>query len=253
MAQDYPYELAGQWLKLFLAALPSVSGLVGRAAGATAEMLREAADAPRCLSRTQWELLREATGIEPSWVQPGNAAGLGAQLKCLQETMRQRRQRTPEALVKLRMQNMQRLTRTKGSVGRISQLVGVTYQAISLLNTGENAISTNRARDLERTLKLPAGWFDHEEPEIPAATLELLGAAELSAAGQRRLALAAAPVPAAEAAPASTPQLSSALHSAVLEKFVALSRANRINDQQAYELLGKLMEMEKSPSAPVAA
>ena len=203
----YPFDLARDWLSTFLGTHPTAQALLCRAVAVTPDVLQEAQQRPQRLSRTQWEILRQSTRGSSAWSRISSQAEAAGHLESLTKAMRAQHNRTPRGLVELRLRNLQALTTPRGAVVKVAELLGVTYQGISQLNTGHNVLGTHKARSLEGALGLPVGWFDQDEPSVPAATLELL-ATSVREGHARKVGI---PTPGRAVAPASEglPQLSS--------------------------------------------
>lgn len=116
---DYPYEAAAAWLMHFLSEYPKAQALVCRAIAVTPEVLQEAGKRPNRISRVQWEILRQATRDSGDWSSPSDGQALAGHLRCLKAAMRTQHNRAPQALVELRLVNMQRLTAPRGAWSRL--------------------------------------------------------------------------------------------------------------------------------------
>jgi hypothetical protein len=203
---------------------------------------------PTKLSTTQWELVRQAVNLH-DWDTAGMADDATSQ-EALSRAMRQQRNRVPTAIATVRKNNLQRLTEGRGAVSVLAALLGVAYQAVVSLRSGTDVMGTPKARQIEGALGLSAGWLDANAPEVPVAVWDRMQKPAGLSKGSSALRRTA---PTIEAQPPGRPwpDLGSALHQAVLEKFVSLTQRGQVSEPVAFEMLGRLLALEQ-PAAPNA-
>lgn len=140
-----------------------------------------------------------------------------------------------------RHQNLAMLTSRRGTKNRLARLSGITPSRISLMATGRKPVSNPFALAIESALTLPRGWLDepHTLPQVPASAWTRLDDEQSHLAES-------------ETGIFDKPQgQSGPIAEALAKTILRLSRANRLPEHRAFELLGMLItESESTQPAP---
>ncbi len=141
-----------------------------------------------------------------------------------------------------RRQNLAMLTSQRGTKNRLARLSGISPSRISLMTTGRKPVSNPFALAIESALTLPRGWLDepHTLPQVPASAWARLDDERSHPAES-------------ETGIFDKPQgQSGPIAEALAKTILRLSRANRLPEHRAFELLGMLIT-ESESTQPTAA
>lgn len=176
---------------------------------------------------------------------------------------RQARPRIDAQTGEIRRANLQMLTATRGSKQVLASLAGMNSSRISLMTSGRKPVSNPFSVAIEDALMLPRGWMDQarEPSEVSDEVWRRLGgfpddaiaarqvsatpaAAHSSVSVQTKAATPGQPQPPASGA---NPLFSKPngqigpIAEALAKTIVKLSQAEKLSEEQAFELLGKLL------------
>lgn len=179
-------------------------------------------------------------------------------------SIRQARPRVDAHTGEIRRANLQMLTATRGSKQVLASLAGMNSSRISLMTSGRKPVSDPFSTAIEDALSLPRGWMDtaHEPGEVSNETWRTLGGfpedaiaareaaarAEQSAADPFMLAALGAKGGASGKKGTMVNPLFSKptgqigpIAEALAKTVIKLSQAEKLSEEQAFELLGKII------------
>jgi hypothetical protein len=176
---------------------------------------------------------------------------------------RQARPRVDAQTGEIRRANLQMLTATRGSKQVLASLAGMNSSRISLMTSGRKPVSDPFSIAIEDALSLPRGWMDspRDPGEVSSETWRKLGGFPEDAVAARE---AAARVEqaggdpfllAALAAKGSAGKSGSNINplfnkpvgqigpiaEALAKTVIKLSQTEKLSEEQAFELLGKII------------
>lgn len=178
-------------------------------------------------------------------------------------TARQARPRVDAHTGEIRRANLQMLTATRGSKQVLASLAGMNSSRISLMTSGRKPVSDPFSIAIEDALSLPRGWMDtaHEPGEVSNETWRTLGGfpedaiaareaaarAEQSGADPFILAALGAKSGSGKKGAMVNPLFNKPtgqigpIAEALAKTVIKLSQAEKLSEEQAFELLGKII------------
>ncbi len=176
---------------------------------------------------------------------------------------RQARPRIDAQTGEIRRANLQILTATRGSKQVLASLAGMNSSRISLMTSGRKPVSDPFSIAIEEALSLPRGWMDtpREPDEVSSETWRKLGGfpedavaareaaarAEQSTSDPFILATLAARDSAGKGVSTVNPLFNKPvgqigpIAEALAKTIIKLSQAEKLSEEQAFELLGKVI------------
>ncbi|NMG02356.1 hypothetical protein [Azoarcus taiwanensis] len=177
--------------------------------------------------------------------------------------LRQARPRVDAQTGEIRRANLQMLTATRGSKQVLASLAGMNSSRISLMTSARKPVSDPFSIAIEDALSLPRGWMDtpHEPDEVSNETWRKLGGFPEDAVAAREAAARAgqtgtdpfilAALAAKGRATTSGKQLNPLFNKpvgqigpiaeALAKTIIKLSQSEKLSEEQAFELLGKII------------
>ena len=238
-----------QELQLLLKRYPHMASKLGRLLEVSPCLVYQAGHGdPFKLTLQQWNGFSEAQAL-PEGVHLYDEETID--LAAANITKAQESGGLPKAVAVNRRINLSKLTRAKGSIPRIAQLLGVSVSTVNAaLGAPVDKLGRGIASRYAQRLSLPLDWFDANQPLIPTYLEKALNPALSSEAEAWQLIAQAPPTPVTshtdsqqKAVPSKTESLPG-IHGAFLEKYSQLVAAGKVSEALTHTLFGLLLKDE---------